>query len=149
MSVFQTNTFVDGVWTTRTVDADAVLRAWQDEQPVEKLDLDLGKPPVYGLLSKTVVNSPVVHWILPARIRSDTKNDIVFIGVCVCEFLCSIRSAFSSGANPSCPFTSVKGIVHLHLGCGKSCIDLSGELSPYAYACFVEVILSNNHLISA
>jgi len=95
MSVFQTNTFVDGIWTTRTVDADAVIRAWQEEQPEDdNLNLDLGEPPVYGLLTKTLVNSPVVHWILPARVRDEGKNDIVFIGVCKNELSLSVTFIF-------------------------------------------------------
>lgn len=35
---------------------------------------------VAGLLTKTVVHSPVVHWILPARIRSKDYNDVAFVG---------------------------------------------------------------------
>jgi len=37
--------------------------------------------PVYGLLSKTLIHSPVVKKILPARIRRQDLNDVVFIGV--------------------------------------------------------------------
>ncbi|KAA8910553.1 hypothetical protein FN846DRAFT_775050 [Sphaerosporella brunnea] len=36
--------------------------------------------PVYGLLSRTLVHSPVVKKILPARIRRPDLNDVVFIG---------------------------------------------------------------------
>jgi hypothetical protein len=34
-----------------------------------------------GLLTRTVVESPVVHWILPVRLRSADHNDVAFVGV--------------------------------------------------------------------
>lgn len=37
-------------------------------------------PPVYGLLTRTLVHSPVIRQIIPARIRSKDLNDVVFIG---------------------------------------------------------------------
>lgn len=36
-------------------------------------------PEKVGLLSRTLIRSPLVSWILPARIRHKDKNDIVFI----------------------------------------------------------------------
>ncbi|MCJ1378693.1 hypothetical protein MMC17_001792 [Xylographa soralifera] len=43
-------------------------------------DFDRGyTPPISGLLVRTVVPSPLVRWILPARIRHKNKNDVVFI----------------------------------------------------------------------
>jgi hypothetical protein len=38
-------------------------------------------PPVFGLLSRTLIHSPVVKKIFPARIRRPDLNDVVFIGV--------------------------------------------------------------------
>lgn len=37
------------------------------------------KPPIMGLLTKTVVRSPVVKSIIPARVRHRSKNDVVFV----------------------------------------------------------------------
>lgn len=37
------------------------------------------KPPVMGILTKTLFYSSVVNWIIPARIRHKDKNDVVFI----------------------------------------------------------------------
>lgn len=37
------------------------------------------QPPVLGLLTRTLVRSPVTKWIFPARIRREDKNDVVFI----------------------------------------------------------------------
>lgn len=36
--------------------------------------------PRIGLLSRTLSPSPTIRWILPARIRCQSKNDVVFIG---------------------------------------------------------------------
>ena len=39
--------------------------------------------PECGILSKTVVESPVANYILPARIRSNLYKDLAFVGVSV------------------------------------------------------------------
>jgi hypothetical protein len=36
--------------------------------------------PKVGLLSRTVIQSPMAQWILPARIRHPDKNDVIFVG---------------------------------------------------------------------
>lgn len=36
--------------------------------------------PKVGLLSHTVVPSPTIQWILPAHLRSQRHNDVVFVG---------------------------------------------------------------------
>lgn len=36
--------------------------------------------PVVGLLSQTLVSSPIIQLILPARLRSKHQNDVVFVG---------------------------------------------------------------------
>lgn len=43
------------------------------------LEPPLQKPPLLGLLSQTLNQSPVAKWIIPARIRHESKNDVVFI----------------------------------------------------------------------
>ncbi|CAI7655113.1 unnamed protein product [Penicillium manginii] len=40
-------------------------------------ELDHG---ITGLLTQTVLPSPVIQWILPARLRSKKMNDVVFVG---------------------------------------------------------------------
>lgn len=42
--------------------------------------------PVYGLLTRTLVHSPVIRQIIPARIRSKDLNDVVFVGVSLVSF---------------------------------------------------------------
>lgn len=40
---------------------------------------EASKPPSFGLLTQTLIESPVIKWIIPARIRHSTKNDVVFV----------------------------------------------------------------------
>ena len=37
------------------------------------------RPPIVGVLSQTLVRSPIINWIIPARIRHKDKNDVLFI----------------------------------------------------------------------
>ncbi|KAJ5543379.1 hypothetical protein N7461_009382 [Penicillium sp. DV-2018c] len=46
-----------------------------------------------GLLTQTMVTSPVFNWILPARLRNRHHNDVVFIG----ERRIQIKEAITSG----------------------------------------------------
>src|ERR1700712_4784112 len=88
MAALQTSTLVDGVWTTRTTDLNAILQANKDQSEKGKTALNTQlEPPVYGLLTRTIVDSPLINWILPARIRDIDKNDVVFIGVRCCTSL--------------------------------------------------------------
>lgn len=83
----ETSTLVNGAWTTMTLDVNSVLQHYeqQDKEANAKL-LETESAPVYGLLSQTVIRSPVVHWILPVKLRSVFANDVAFIGVSVCFF---------------------------------------------------------------
>jgi hypothetical protein len=77
---FQTNVLRNGEWVSETVDLQAALNALE---PPEKTVEPDPEPPVIGLLSRTIIENPIVHWILPVRLRSQNHNDIAFIGVCV------------------------------------------------------------------
>lgn len=74
---FHTRVLRDGEWVTETVNLQAALRASAAPQLASE---PLPRPPVCGILSQTIVESPVVRWVLPARLRSSTHNDIAFIG---------------------------------------------------------------------
>ncbi len=82
---FQTNFLVDGVWTTRTIDYAVALRL-QDER--DKMDeMELNAPlnyqsvPTWGVLTQTVIPSPVIRQVLPVRLRRIFHNEVAFIGV--------------------------------------------------------------------
>jgi hypothetical protein len=96
---FATNTLVNGEWTTRTIDVDAVLRHYdQQDREASVNAVQVQRPPVLGLLTQTALRSPLVHWILRGRLRDLDKNDVAFIGVG--ELLwCLPRSSSSSCAS--------------------------------------------------
>ncbi|KAL8968345.1 MAG: hypothetical protein Q9183_002502 [Haloplaca sp. 2 TL-2023] len=70
---------VDGRWTTRTLDIHQILaRNRQEKQEIQQIPSGV-KPPIKGILTSTVVRSPVVKSIIPARIRHRSKNDVIFV----------------------------------------------------------------------
>lgn len=75
---FQSSVFRNGQWVTETVNLQDALRASAVPKPTSA---PRAEPPVCGLLSTTIVESPVVHWALPVRLRSRAHNDVAFIGV--------------------------------------------------------------------
>ncbi|RAL66115.1 hypothetical protein DID88_005786 [Monilinia fructigena] len=42
--------------------------------------MDAIRPPVRGILTQTIIQSPLVHWILPIRLRGQEYDDVAFIG---------------------------------------------------------------------
>ncbi|EAW08328.1 protein thtA [Aspergillus clavatus NRRL 1] len=50
-----------------------------EDMVIEQPD-PFGTKPVIGLLSQTLVSSPIIQWVLPARLRSKYQNDVVFVG---------------------------------------------------------------------
>ncbi|KAL8761486.1 MAG: hypothetical protein Q9184_002396 [Pyrenodesmia sp. 2 TL-2023] len=79
MSVVQTRVIADGRWATRTLDIHQILARNKEEKTMPQ-ELQTGpKPPIWGLLTKTVVRSPVIKSIIPARVRHRSKNDVVFV----------------------------------------------------------------------
>lgn len=76
---FQTNVFRDGEWVTETVDFEAALKATEAESQDDKRAKYETSP--MGILSRTIIQSPVVNFILPVCLRSKDHNDIAFIGV--------------------------------------------------------------------
>ncbi|KAL8726238.1 MAG: hypothetical protein Q9181_006131 [Wetmoreana brouardii] len=71
----------NGRWTTRTLDIHQILaRNREREQKQDMQAIPTGaKPPTLGLLTRTVVRSPVIRSIIPARVRHRSKNDVVFV----------------------------------------------------------------------
>ncbi|KAL7933812.1 mono-functional DNA-alkylating methyl methanesulfonate N-term domain-containing protein [Trichoderma chlorosporum] len=74
---FQTRVLRDGEWVTETVNLQAALKASAAPQLASE---PLPQPPACGILSQTIVESPMVRWVLPVRLRSKLHNDIAFIG---------------------------------------------------------------------
>lgn len=79
MATIQTAALIDGRWITRNVDIETVLR--QNTKEEEDAQVKTAKPPRMGVLTQTVVESPVTHWILPMRLKRDANQNLAFIGV--------------------------------------------------------------------
>lgn len=64
--------------------SDGVGQRVEQTQPRTELSskdqLPSHDQPKSGLLSQTMIPSPIVQWILPARLRSRHHNDVAFIG---------------------------------------------------------------------
>ncbi|TEA11507.1 hypothetical protein C8034_v007397 [Colletotrichum sidae] len=75
---FQTNVFRDGQWRTETVDLNAVMRG--STTAAAPAAPPLATPPNCGLLTRTVIESPIARWVLPALLRSAHHNDVAFVG---------------------------------------------------------------------
>ena len=78
----QTNVFENGRWVTRNIDpyqARARNTEPQRKEQTASSPLVLTNVPSVGLLTRTLVRSSVIKWIIPAKIRHKTKNDVLFI----------------------------------------------------------------------
>ena len=78
----QTNVFENGRWVTRNIDPYQARAQNAEPQRKEKTatpSLNLATAPSLGLITHTLVRSPVIKWIIPARIRHPQKNDVLFI----------------------------------------------------------------------
>lgn len=71
---------VDGRWTTRTLDIHQILARNREEkqQMMDRSPAEQGRP-VLGILTRTLIRSPVVKSIIPARVRHRSRNDVVFV----------------------------------------------------------------------
>ncbi|KAK2737691.1 hypothetical protein FQN57_007439 [Myotisia sp. PD_48] len=78
MSV-QATVLIDGEWSTRTVDIGQLL-ARNREAEDREASLRAQRPPITGILSRTLIHAPAIRWILPARLRHQELNDVVFVG---------------------------------------------------------------------
>ncbi|KAL9578292.1 MAG: hypothetical protein Q9212_005809 [Teloschistes hypoglaucus] len=78
MSV-QTRVLVDGRWTTTNLDIHEILARNREARQEMNDRSSEEKPPVVGLWTHTVVRSPLIISIIPARVRHRSKNDVVFV----------------------------------------------------------------------
>ena len=75
-----TSVFENGRWVTRYQDVHHVLAQNRDPEITKvKEAAESPKPPSLGLLTRTIVRTPVIKWIIPARIRHPEKNDVLYI----------------------------------------------------------------------
>ena len=80
MSV-QTTVLENGRWVTRSLDPYHV-RAQNSTTPRKEQSrpsINIPQTPSLAILTKTLVKSPVINRIIPARVRHKTKNDLLFV----------------------------------------------------------------------
>ncbi|KAI0014250.1 hypothetical protein F4779DRAFT_632603 [Xylariaceae sp. FL0662B] len=78
MSSLQTYVLENDQWVARTISAEELMR----ERSTSRQRIGRqppSKPPTCGLLTKTVIESPVVRWVLPVQLRSARYNDVALI----------------------------------------------------------------------
>ena len=81
----QTNVLINGRWTTRILDRQQFQSMAMNRDAMEKQKSNTNsmfsapKPPVLGILTQTLVRSPVIRFIIPARIRHQKYNDVLLI----------------------------------------------------------------------
>ncbi len=81
MDTIETYMLVDGEYRMVRVTADQILnRNGHEKQKKKAPPPKPPEEPAIGLLSTTLVHSPVINKILPARIRGTEFNDLLFVG---------------------------------------------------------------------
>ncbi|EEP81684.1 predicted protein [Uncinocarpus reesii 1704] len=86
----QTTYLVNGEWATRRVGIGEILARNREASIPVTTRVTV---PTTGLLSRTVVQGPAIQWVLPARIRHQRQNDVVFVG----DNFIQIKELVSSG----------------------------------------------------
>ncbi|KAH7031003.1 mono-functional DNA-alkylating methyl methanesulfonate N-term-domain-containing protein [Microdochium trichocladiopsis] len=76
----QSSVFENGEWVTRAMTTAELIKQNGHSRRPGMGRQPLAEPPTCGLLTRTVVDSPVTRWILPVRLRSSRFNDVAFIG---------------------------------------------------------------------
>ena len=79
----QGSVLVDGEWVSRSADVYQIMSRAQQQEDVDMDHVATTRPrklPEMGILSKTVIGSPLYNFILPANIRHKDLDDVVFIG---------------------------------------------------------------------
>ncbi|KAK8091161.1 mono-functional DNA-alkylating methyl methanesulfonate N-term-domain-containing protein [Apiospora phragmitis] len=75
-----------GQWVTRTVDPMELFK--ETTTAKSKTRPRPAEPPNCGILTRTIIDSPVIRWVLPAHLRSSRNHDVAFIGdnfIQICE----------------------------------------------------------------
>ena len=77
-----TGRYINGQWTTRQVDVHHIIAQNRQKELQKNSTSGLHtpqRPPLIGCLSQKLSESSVIKWIIPARIRHESKNDVLFI----------------------------------------------------------------------
>ncbi|KAI0394367.1 hypothetical protein F5Y17DRAFT_428117 [Xylariaceae sp. FL0594] len=91
MTSVQTQVLENGQWVTRILTAEELMGAngRNHPPPPPRPVRSPPHPPRHGLLTRTIIDSPVIRWVHPAQLRSSRFNDVALVGdtsVQICEF---------------------------------------------------------------
>lgn len=78
--VISTAVWTGDRFTERQVDIGTILSQGKGKAK-EEVEPEPEKLPSTGLLSQTVIESPVSHWIFAANLGDASERDVAFIGV--------------------------------------------------------------------
>ncbi|KAJ8127393.1 hypothetical protein O1611_g6242 [Lasiodiplodia mahajangana] len=86
MASVQAHVFVNDEWVVQTVTAEELIGT---SRPHAKSVVPTDPtPPKYGVLTRTIIESPIIRWVLPVQLRSSLFNDVALVGdqsVQICE----------------------------------------------------------------
>jgi hypothetical protein len=103
----QTTVLRDGEWVTETVGIQAVLESLAPKPAKKPRSV---KAPMCGLLTRTVVQTELVHLILPVRLRSSHHNDVAFVGVSqlLWRLACVVRAVVRANLLPQDHYVQIR-----------------------------------------
>jgi hypothetical protein len=82
MTSVQTQIFENGEWVTQTLTAEELMGTNLRSPPAAREPLgNAPKAPKHGLLTRTIIDSPIIRWVHPAQLRSSRYNDVALVGV--------------------------------------------------------------------
>ncbi|KAF3768013.1 hypothetical protein M406DRAFT_254924 [Cryphonectria parasitica EP155] len=74
---FQSHVLENGQWVTRDSNLVDLLNKTSTTRGSPR---QVRRAPRCGIMTRTVVQSPVAHWVLSVRLRSSQHNDVAFVG---------------------------------------------------------------------
>ncbi|KAI1498641.1 mono-functional DNA-alkylating methyl methanesulfonate N-term-domain-containing protein [Biscogniauxia marginata] len=87
MTSLQSYVLENDQWVARTISAEELMRDNGASRKRMGRQPPL-KPPTCGLLTRTIIDSPIIRWVLPVQLRSSRYNDVALVGdhcVQICE----------------------------------------------------------------
>jgi hypothetical protein len=104
----ETNVLVNGAYVPRRITIDQILNSSrdQDAQDHYKVQRPRRAKRGIGLLSRTLIRSPMMKWIIPARIRHKDLNDLIFVGENTVHIKQVLRGGFLRDVGTKADFPS-------------------------------------------
>ncbi|KAF1811560.1 hypothetical protein P152DRAFT_474717 [Eremomyces bilateralis CBS 781.70] len=120
----ETHVMVDGQYQTRRANLRDIL-ATQRVKTAQKQEVpkSLHAGPYIGIVSRTLLHSPMINHVFPARIRRGDKNDLVFVG----EDFVHVKEASPDGSLHHVAFHATDSHIRAAAILGTPSVDHSVE----------------------